>query len=219
MRRSAAVFFVVLLVLASCSIAGCSSLPFSGGAAATPTPQKEAGTGAPASGLSREPVRSAVSERLDLNSTIQRMFTGDVLNDEDRIAANESPVKTMPEKKFKAIRGRDLDENGYARSWTFVIEHGDIYSVVMFSGNKVQVSDSPGMLSQSVIDTSKIMLPRELFDKNRAVISNTTRTGIPVTRDLSISDGRATLTIRGSSGVTRILVFDATTGVLNSSND
>ena len=63
------------------------------------------------------------------------------------------------------------------RSWTFVIEHGNEFSIVTYSGKKVLVSNSPGTLKQSEILTNKIIMPRELFERNRAVIFNTTRTG------------------------------------------
>jgi hypothetical protein len=217
MSKTATVFFTLLLVLASCFIAGCSSLPFSSDTPApAQTPQKEA-----VSSVSPALVvtKSVSSERLELNNTIQQFFSTDVFDEQNKIGETGSQENAITEKKFKAIRGRDLDENGNARSWTFVIEHGDEFSVVTYSGKKVQVSNSPGTLTQSEILTDKVIMPRQLFDRNRAVIFNTTRTGTAVTRDLSIGEGRATLTITGSGGAPRILVFDATTGVLKSSND
>lgn len=216
MSKTATVFLTLLLVLASCFIAGCSSLPFSDTPAPTQTPQKEAAS--PPVSPSRDNIKPISSERLELNNTIQLFFSTDVFDEQNKIGETGSLGNEIPEKKFKAIRGKNLDENGTAQSWTFVIEHGNEFSIVTYSGKKVLVSNSPGTLKQSEILTNKIIMPRELFERNRAVIFNTTRTGTAVTRDLSIGDGRYTITISGS-GAPRILVFDATTGVLKSSND
>jgi len=79
------------------------------------------------------------------------------------------------------------------------------------------ISNSPGSIQRAEIFIDQILSPRELFEKNRAVILNPALSGT-TTRDLSLSGGNYTVSISGQGSI-RTLVFDAKTGVLTSTND
>jgi hypothetical protein len=207
MSKTVMVFFTLILILASCSIAGCSSLPFSGTPAPTETPKKVG------VGLTGEK-NPETARRLVFEDTAEELASVDLEAIKNYVAANASSQK----KHIKYVRGADLDENGDAGSWTFIVEYGDQFSIVSYSTKGMVFSSSPGTVKRTEIFIDQIMTPRRLFEKNRAVILNTTRTGAAVSRDLSLGGGDYTLTISGK-GTSRILVFDATTGALTSLND
>ena len=212
MSKTAVVFFTLLLILASCFIAGCSSLPFSGSTPApTETPNKIAAiaTGEPTPDL---------AQRYNFEDILSTFNSPDVINEQEVTSINESGQNVSAKKHIQYFRGADLDENGDAGSWTFIVEQGNRYSIITYSIRGATTTDTPGMIARPEIFTDQIVTPRGLFEKNHAVIFNTTRTGSAVTRDLSLSGGNYTLTISGK-GMPRILVFDARTGGLISSND
>lgn len=216
MRKTVMVFIPLLLVLASCFITGCSSLPFSG----SPAPSETRGNVDVGFSEIENPV---ITQRYQFEEALTEINSPDSQakwNDSEVSLPEENTSRdaVFPQKHIKHIRGSDLDQNGDASSWTFVVEHGDQFSIVTFNRQGVTVSNSPGTLRQTEIFTDHIISPRKLFEKNRDVIFNTTRTGTAVTRDLSLGGGNYTLFI-SDHGTPRALVFDATTGVLTSSND
>jgi hypothetical protein len=216
MSKTAMVFFILLMVLAGCFIAGCSSLPFSGAPASSETPQSGTSPNGDA-GLSGQGV-SGDSSRYPFDVAETEIFSPDRGLQWNDTPVNESPGTALPEKHIKYIRGSNIDETGDAGSWTYIIEHGDQFSIVTYNNGAVALSNSPGTLQRPDITISQIMKPRDLFAMNHDLIINTTRTGAVVTRDLSLSGGNYSLTISGR-GTPRILVFDAKTGALISSND
>jgi hypothetical protein len=216
MSKSAVVFFTLLLVLASCFIAGCSSLPFSGTPTPTETP-KNVNVGLTGND------NSVTAQRYQFDEAVAGLFSADSVvmwNDTPVNASQEnvSPGNAYPEKHIKYIRGADLDENGDASSWTFVVDHGNQFSFVTYGSKGTTISNSPGNIERTEIFLNQTITPRELFEKNRAVIFNTTWSGTAVSWDLSLGGGNYIVTISGS-GAPRILIFDAKTGALTSSND
>lgn len=206
MSKRAMVFFTLLMVLGTCYIAGCSSPPSSGTPTLAKTPPK----------VTAGPVgqdNSVVSHRYKFEETVSDLSLPEPETMENNPAANVSSGNHI-----KQIRGVDLDENGDARSWTFIIEHEDNVSVVAYTSHGWIFSSSPGTYNQSEIFTDQIISPRNLFKKNHDVIFNTARTGTAVTRDLSLRGGYYALTISGGN-TPRTLVFEAITGALTSSND
>ena len=211
MSKTVTIFFTLLLLLASCFIAGCSSNTLSGIPPPTETSKKIdagfTGHGQP-----------DTAQRLRFEDTVAKIFTTDLFDMENDIPVNITQENVSSAKRIKNIRGGDLDENGDASSWTFVVEHSDKFSIVTYNNRGVQISTSQGTLIQPEIFTEEIISPRNLFEKNRATILNTTRGGTTVTRDLSLGGEFYTLSISGH-GTPVLLVFDAKTGVLTSSND
>jgi hypothetical protein len=218
MSKTAMVFFTLMLVLASCFIIGCGSLPFSGTPAPTEIAQKTNTGITPHDSPERRFAFDEIAR--DLASTNFVVVQNNVAVMENATAANLSlpPASTSPEKHIKSIRGVNLDESGNASSWSFVVEQGDQLAIVTYDNQGMVFSSSPGTIKRSEIFIDQIMTPRELFEKNRAVILDTTRTGTGVTRDLSLGEGSYTLSISGR-GAPRVLVFDAKTGALKSTND
>jgi hypothetical protein len=211
MSKTAPMFFTLLLVLASCFIAGCSSIPLSG---TPPAEEPSIKTDVGFSGNGQ----SEIIQRLRFEDTVAKIFTTDLFDMENDIPVNITQENVSSAKHIKNIRGSDLDENGGASSWTFVVKHSDKFSIVTYNNRGGQISTTPGTLSQPEIFTDGIISPRSLFEKNRATILNSTRGRTTITRDLSLGGGFYTLSISGH-GTPVLLVFDAKTGVLTSSND
>ena len=211
MSKTALVFFTLLLVFASCFIAGCSSFPFSD----TPSPVetlKKANMGF-ATVKTTGGVPS--SQRLQFESTLASVLYMDIFTMEQERAGNESGVINSYKIRIKNIRGTGLDENGNASSWTFIVEHGDKFSIITATSQDKKASTSPGTIDMAEIDMDKVMSPGKLFEKNRAIIFKTAGSGTTESRDLTLNGGSYTLSISGQD-TPRILVFDATTGVLTS---
>ena len=84
MSKTAVVFFTLLLVLASCFIAGCSSLPFSGTPAPTETPKKVN------VGLTG-PENSVTAQRYQFDEAVAGLFSADSV-----AMWNDTPVNAIP---------------------------------------------------------------------------------------------------------------------------
>ena len=80
-----------------------------------------------------------------------------------RSQENVSQEIAYPEKHIKYIRGVDLDENGDASSWTFVVDHGDQFSFVTYNSKGMIISNSPGTIERTEIFLNQTITPRELF--------------------------------------------------------
>jgi hypothetical protein len=216
MSKSAMVFFTIFLVLAGCFITGCTSL-LSPGTASPSEPAQKVDVGF-------SPVENTViTPRYRFDEALAALSSPDSQsrwNDSEVSLSleNASDEVAFPGKHFRYIRGTDLDENGDAASWTFVVEHGDQFSMVTFNRQGMTIANSPGSIQRPEIFTDQILSPGALFEKNRAAIFNPTWSGTTVTRDLSLSGGNYTVSISGQ-GSPRTLVFDAKTGVLTSAND
>jgi hypothetical protein len=215
MSKTAVVFFSLVLVLASCFIAGCSSLPFSG---SSPAPGPGGNVNVGLAGHNN-PVPD---QRYQLKDTISALKSDDVAglwNDTPvAISQGNESQPVFPEKHIRYIRGTNLDQNGDAASWTFIVEHGDTLSIATFSIRGLSVSNSAGTINRPEIFPDQILSPHDLFEKNHAAIFNTTRTGTTVQRDLTLSGGYYTVSVSGQ-GPVQTLVFDAKTGAMIRSND
>ena len=215
MSKTAVVFFTLFLVFAGCFIAGCSSLPSSGTPAPTEPSQKvDVGFSAGEN--------TVLTQRYRFDEALAGLSSPDsqaLWNDSEGAIPQENASRTsgLPEKHIKYIRGTDLDENGDAASWTFVVEHGDQFSMVTYNRQGMTIANSPGSIQRAEIFTDQILSPRELFEKNHAAILNPAVSGTTI-RDLSLSGGNYTVSISGQGSI-RTLVFDAMTGVLTSTND
>jgi hypothetical protein len=234
MSKTAIVFFTLLLVVASCFIAGCSSLPFSSETPAPAvTPGKVVNTG---QGSTDAAVLEAavLSQRFSFEDVTADLALRDL--ETPQIRDNVEPMGTLGnpgpgespsepvqpvvtttvqvKKQIKQVRGGNLDENGNAASWTFIVEHWGKVSIVSYSERGTTYSGSPGSVSLPEIFPSQIITPAGLFEKNHDRIFNASQTGTAVTRDLSLVGNNYTITLSTSRGPSEILVFDAKTGGL-----
>ncbi|MFA4860115.1 hypothetical protein [Methanoregula sp.] len=124
-----------------------------------------------------------------------------------------SAVNASSDKEILYVRGNNLDNNGQARSWTFVVRHANRTSIVTVDQKGLNLAAWNGEFRQKEIRLDSIILPEDLFLKNRDAITGDNRTG---SRDLVLSMDRYTLTTSGTTN--RVLVFDAKTGALMSSH-
>ena len=194
--------FTVLLVLAGCFTPGCS----------TPQPalnESHAATNTGFRVLSTESVFGGPQALSFKDATKQ--FEGVVLD-----GGNSSAVNTSTGKEILYIRGNDLNDNGQARSWAFVVRHANRTSLVTVDRQGMNLASWRDNFPQRKINLDAIILPEDLFLKNRATIlqdPGDNRTG---SRDLVLAMDRYTITTSGN--VNRILIFDAKTGALMSSH-
>jgi hypothetical protein len=226
MSKTAIIFFTLLLVLACCFIAGCSSAPSTDSAAPSET-SGNSGSGGNAgqntAGLSGQD--AGLSQRYAFEDIVKEITSSDLqtqvnMSEESGEGPVITPSAVTSKKQIRQIRASDIDESGAAKRWTFIVEHDGMVSIVSFGHEGLAFSGSPGTLNQPEILTNKIISPSGLFKKNHDVIFNTSLTGTDVTRDLSLLGNNYTISVStGRDKPPRVLVFDATTGVLISSND
>jgi hypothetical protein len=209
MSKTPLVFFMILLVIAGCFIAGCSSLPFSGtppaGTPKNETPKK-IDVGLTGHDIPR------VSGKYSFEDTVVDLAATD-FDSENGAMLNESS-----EIHIRYIRGSDLDENGNAERWVFIIDHRNQTSMVSYNRQGMNVLSSPGTIKRADIFTDQILSPRDLIARNHAEIFGSSPAGTPAIQELTLDGGSYTLTI-SSTGKPRVITFDAKTGVLISSND
>jgi hypothetical protein len=234
MRKTAVVFFSLLLVLASGFIAGCSSLPFGSETPApvmTPAKGISSGQGAPdavaleSSALSQRYAFEDILENLkNLDLTVRQPgnsfptpepargeMSGDTVS--DSVPGSAVPAVTGT-KQIKQLRGGNLDENGAAASWTLIVEQNGRVSIVSFSHQGTTFTGSPGSVNLPEIKPDQIVSPAKLFEKNHGLIFSASKTGTTVTRDISLVASNYTVTISDKRGPSEILTFDAKTGAL-----
>lgn len=232
MSKTAIVFFTLLLVFASCFIAGCSSLPFSSeppAPAVTPGKVPNTGQGSPDAAALEAAV---LSQRYSFEDVTADLALLDL--DTKQIRDNAEPMGTLGNpgpgetpaepvqpalttsvpgrKQIKQVRGGNIDENGKASRWTFIVEHSGKVSIVSYSEEGTTYSGSPGSVSLPEIIPGQIMSPAKLVEKNHDRIFNASQTA--VTRDLSLVGNNYTITISTKRGPSEILVFNAITGGL-----
>jgi hypothetical protein len=197
MSKTAVTFFTLLLVLASCYTAGCS-LPLSPG---TPSSSEK-------SGLSSGQGNAGIPGKLPLEDALGFIFSSDWSGPENAAAVTGSPARLI-----NYIHGVDLDEQGYASTWMIVVETEGKSSMVTVSSQGSSTTNAPAIPTWTEINTDQILYPRELIEKNRALIFNTSQSGTIASRSLSLEEGNYIVTLSGRN-TQQTLVFNATTGVL-----
>jgi hypothetical protein len=222
MNKTALVFFILLLVPASCFIAGCSSLPFSGAPAETSGKAITSGNAAVNAGLAGMD-KSSVSQRFPFDEALGTIQSADMAGKWNDAPVNNSGENAsggyiFPEKQITMITGKDIDEKGDAASWSFIVEHGGKVSIATYGRQGLFISDSPGSFKGTIIAIDKIMTPPKLVEKNRAAMFNSSWTDKIRSRDLSLFGDTYSMTTYGGD-TPRILTFDAKTGVLIFSNE
>lgn len=195
MSKTVVTFFALLLVLACCYTAGCS-LPSTSGA---PSSSEKAG-------LSTEQGNAGIPGKQSLEYAVGYIAA------EWSDPLNADPVTGHKEKHITYIHGANLDEQGDASSWMIVVERAGISSMVTISSQGSTTSEAPG-IAWTEINTTRIIYPRELIEKNRAVIFNTSQGSTIVSRSISLEAGNYIITLSGKNGQ-QVLVFNATTGAL-----
>ncbi len=202
MRRGAYIIFSITLVLACCFIAGCSTSPSS------PTQQAQQDTG------------NSKIQDFSASGTVRNYSFENVTS-----YIYDAPFNTTSglypnrdEIHIQMVSGESLDGTGNALIWSFTVSYQNRAAIVLYDNQGVRVTDWPIISTREEIFPDQVIPPRTLFEKNRDSIFSTSDSLSTESRDLVLAAGKYILTIKGKDK-TRILVFDAKTGALTSSND
>lgn len=202
MRRGASVIFSLILVLAVCFIAGCSSLP------SGTSPADSSAGGANAS------VRLVnMSEEIPTSYSFE-----DVKPYAYNVPLDPNAPPDYNETHVLLVTGENMDENANASRWLFVMQFHNYTAFVTFDQKGETVTNWPAGYTGPDTYPDQVIPPKELFAKNRDLIF---RPGTAITNEsikLALSGGNYTLTTMEGKK-TRIQVFDATTGALTLSNE
>ncbi|MHB8164981.1 MAG: hypothetical protein ACYDDV_11710 [Methanoregula sp.] len=198
-RKHLAVFFSLILVLATCFTIGCSTQP-------PDSPQKEARTVVDF-GFRTETTTQEQQAMLSF-----REITADLTNLQFD-TGSDSAVNTTLKNQILFARGIGLDAEGKTVSWTFAVRHNNSTSIVTYDPQGRTIVAWTGIFPQKEIQMDAIITPEDLFLKNRVAIIRNTGENLNESRDLVLSMDNYTLTISGK-GATRVMVFDAKTGAL-----
>jgi hypothetical protein len=194
MRITAYIIFSLTLILAGCLIMGCSSLPFPGG-----QPQE---TPAP-------PVAGFSSGNIPYEPITYNNFD-DALD--DLVGMRFSGSDNSNETEIRYILGTGIDSKGDASSWIFAVDNSNTTSLVTYGHNGRSITTGSVRISGSIIATNHILTPRQLFKYDRDVIFANQNTNETLSQKLVLEDGNYTISQSGQ-GISRTLIFNATTGV------
>jgi len=183
---------------------GCSSLPFSS------SPQQDASDQLSGITPGNQPDENPGYNNFDL-------IISDISKTEFTENINISANSTL-ENKILYIQAEGVDTTGNATRWIVAVQHTNTTSLVTYDHNGRSIVNWPGRFSGPVIQTDQIVDPRKLVDDNRDLIFGDRITNETLPRRLVLNDGNYTLTQSGQ-GASRILIFNATTGVLISSHE
>jgi hypothetical protein len=198
------VLFSLAMILAVSLIMGCITLPFFG-----QSPQE---TPKPASGFT--------SMNIPYESPSYNNFDDALLDIAGVELADNTSTNAIvsPEKEVLYISGRGLDSSGNASTWIFAVRHANSTFIVTYNRNGRSIVNWPAGFSGPVILTDQIIRPRELMDRNRALIFGNWSANETFSQDLVLEDGNYTFT-QSRQGASRNLIFNAVTGVLISSHE
>ena len=202
MRRASYVIFSIMLVLACCFITGCSSSP-SGS-----SPQGQQGK-----------VNAGVS--FDNNADEIRNYSFEEVTSAISLAPfNSVTNEPVPpdETHILLISGENLNDKGNASSWLFIVQYQNSTKFVTYDQYGETIINWSGGYPREEVFPDQVVPPGILFDQNRDRIFKDPQAISTESRRLVLSGSTYTLTIRGQNS-SRILVFDAKTGALTSSND
>jgi len=115
------------------------------------------------------------------------------------------------------IFSRDVDGSGNAESWLFGVRQSTGTELLMYDRTGWKTIPWNASLPSEEIMLNQGVSPGTLFSQNKQVILSTSSPSIPERRDLVLKQGMYTLTINSGSA-SRTLMFNATTGVLITSN-
>jgi hypothetical protein len=197
-RKHLAVFISLMLLLASCFISGCSK----------ETPPSQLNETTKSSNLGFRPdIISHEHQALNFTKTVT-----DLVNIRFD-TKNDNAVNAPRKNQILYVSGAGLNDKGEAKSWTFAVRYNNRTSIVTYDQHSRSIVDWTGNFSQREIELDSVIMPEDLFTKNRAAIIRDQEDALTMSRDLVLSMDNYTLTISGT-GIKRVLVFDAETGAL-----
>jgi len=204
MRGAAYVLFIIVLVVVAGFIVSYGIFPFFN--SKTPAIMKSIDIGFTSNNYSYEPTLY----------NFQRVVASiDAISFENN---NKTGQNVTYDTRIMYILGENLNENADAASWMFAIRYGNLTSVVNFDRSGESIVDWPSEFPGQEIQMDQIILPQELFYRNKALIFNGEQDNITLSKELALTGNNYTLTLSGKDKK-RILQFDAHSGALISSND
>jgi hypothetical protein len=210
--RKLANIFSILLIGACCVIAGCSSLSSSG----SQPNETQHGVNIGFSPGNQTIYTGEYKSDMATNSLYTIIFPYDTTHEvfDELQQTNITPATRSQDIHILYVNGNNLDESGKANRWTYAIRHLNRTSLVTFDNHGMTITEWTASMPKDEIFFDQIMLPPELFNKNREVIFTTADAGVTEQRDLALGKGIYTLTITNQVKP-RILTFDAKTGALS----
>jgi hypothetical protein len=136
----------------------------------------------------------------------------DIADTASQISLMENTTQKL---KIHQITANNLNSNGDADSWTFIVRQGIHISMVSFDRFGQTKGNWLGSYPDKEINITAILPPRDLVEKNRDQIFSTPDAATRETRELALVGDSYYLTITGE-GKTRQLIFNATTGAMTS---
>ena len=115
------------------------------------------------------------------------------------------------------IFSRDVDSSGNAESWLFGVRQSTGTELLMYDRTGWKTIPWNVTLPSEKVMLDKVISPGTLFSQNKGVIFVASSTPVTERRDIVLKEGIYTLTINSGS-TSRTLMFNATTGVLITSN-
>ncbi|MDO8872272.1 MAG: hypothetical protein Q7V05_06030 [Methanoregula sp.] len=110
---------------------------------------------------------------------------------------------------------RDVDDSGNALNWLFGVRQSTGTELLIYDRTGWKINPWNATLPSEEIMLNRVIPLGTLFIQNKDIIFNASSPSIPERRDLVLKQGIYTLTINSGS-TSRILMFNATTGVLMS---
>ena len=187
---------------------GCLSLPFFGQPSQkTPAPPVDIGfTSGIAGNISGEAPLYSFDEAMA--NLAQINFT----------SGAKSPANETRNTSILYIMGTGLDTDANAKSWIFAVQFENTTSLVTYDNQGMSRVNWSAGFSGKEIHIDQIISPGKLFDQNQEAISGMSQANSTVSRQLVLEGDNYTLILSGQ-GASRILMFNATTGVLISSHE
>lgn len=203
MRTSEYVIFSMTLIFAGCLVMGCSSLPFMG--------QPQQGTFTQVTGFAPGNQSYEPPSYTSFNNAISNLAEVEFAD------SNGTFSGAAREKEILYIQGDGVDSSGNADRWMFAVHHANTTSLVTYNHGGRSIVSWPVGFSGPVIHTDQIIFPRNLMDQNNGLISGYQSANETLSWKMVLENGNYTLSPSG--GASRILIFNATTGVLISSHE
>lgn len=152
--------------------------------------------------------------QVSLPVEISRISFEDAYQNLKEYRTNANNKSLTPSEKIYYILGKDLDDQGNAKSWVFGVKNDSGFRLLIYDRNGwTDMSLSNSAMPSNDIMIDQIVPPGNLFSENKAAILGDSPSTLPELKELELKEVMYTLTIT-SGRVIRAIKFNATTGAL-----
>ena len=166
---------------------------------------------------------ACVSQKPGDQTSVQNAGLTQIQSDTPRISFEEAKAKLVDyrsselrepvnAKTVNYMRSKDVDGSGNATGWIFGVNNGNETMFLVYDRTGWTTIANATLSSEEIV-LENVVSPVFLFNKNKEMISGILSPSIPERQDLELQRGIYKLTATSGSK-TRILTFNATTGVL-----